>query len=101
MSNEPISTVLIVEDDPGVMRLQQVRLERAAYRCKVATTAAEALALVREGDVDLMLLDQNLPGGANGLDLYAQVKELGLDIPAILVTGFTGDAIVLQSFRAG
>ncbi|MFO0845599.1 MAG: response regulator, partial [Gemmataceae bacterium] len=42
-----------------------------------------------------------LPGGANGLDLYAQIKELGLDIPAILVTGFTGDAIVLQSFRAG
>jgi PAS domain S-box-containing protein len=101
VSTEPIHTVLIVEDDPGVMRLQQVRLERAGYTCAGAATAADALARVREGDIDLMLLDQNLPGGVNGLDLYAQVKEAGFDIPAILVTGFTGDTIVLQSFRAG
>jgi PAS domain S-box-containing protein len=101
VSSEPMHTVLIVEDDPGVMRLQQLRLERAGYACKSAATAAEALGLVRQGEIDLMLLDQNLPGGVNGLELYAQIKEMGYDIPAILVTGFTGDTIVLQSFRAG
>src|SRR4051794_3920240 len=83
------------------MRLQQLRLERAGYTVKVATTAVDALELVRQSDIDLMLLDQNLPGGVNGLDLYAQAKEGGFDIPAILVTGFGSDAIVLQSFRAG
>jgi PAS domain S-box-containing protein len=101
VANEPTTTVLIVEDDPGVIRLHQLRLERAGYAVKVATTAAAALAQVKGGHIDLMLLDQNLPGGASGLELYAQVKDAGFDIPAILVTGFGGDGIVLQSFRAG
>jgi PAS domain S-box-containing protein len=98
---DPPATVLVVEDDPGVARLQQIRLERAGYQVRVAADAAEALRAVKEGDVDLMLLDQHLPGGKTGLDLYQDVKEAGLDIPAILVTGFAGDSIVLQSFRAG
>ncbi len=93
--------VLVVEDDPGILRLQQKRLERDGYEVKVATSAAEALEQVRAHTIDLLLLDQNLPGGVNGLDFYQQIKQAGYDMPAILVTGFTGESIVLQSFRAG
>jgi PAS domain S-box-containing protein len=92
---------MIVEDDPGVARLQQLRLERAGYDVVVAATAAEALEKVRSTNVDLLLLDHNLPGGTSGLDLYQHIKAAGHDVPAILVTGLRGDSIVLQSFRAG
>jgi PAS domain S-box-containing protein len=98
---EERATLLIVEDDPGVARLQQVRLERAGYNVLVAASAAEALAQVKEAPVDLLLLDQGLPGNTSGLELYQQVKAAGLDVPAILVTALSGDTIVLQSFRAG
>lgn len=98
---EQTATVLVVEDDPGVARLQQKRLQRAGYEVRVVSSAAEALVVVKQGGIDLLLLDQNLSGGVTGLELYQQVKEAGFDIPAILVTGFTGDSIVLQSFRAG
>jgi signal transduction histidine kinase len=95
------ATLLVVEDDPGVARLQQVRLERAGYRVVAAATAAAALDHVRRGGIDLLLLDQNLPGGASGLQLYQQMKAAGHDLPAILVTSLTGDSIVLQALRAG
>jgi PAS domain S-box-containing protein len=101
VAGEQQATVLIVEDDPGVIRLQQLRLERVGHRVEAATTADEAMRKLRGGLIDLMLLDQNLPGGATGLELYQQVKEAGFDVPAILVTGFSGESIVLQSFRAG
>jgi PAS domain S-box-containing protein len=98
---DPPATVLVVEDDPGVMRLQQLGLQRAGYNVRVASTAEEALKVVREDGIDLMLLDHNLPGSVTGLELYQKVKDAGYDIPAILVTGFAGESIVLQSFRAG
>lgn len=101
MAADPPVTVLVVEDDPGIIRLQQIRLERAGYRVVVATNAVKALDIIRHDTIDIMLLDQNLSDGATGLEFYQQVKEAGFDIPAILVTGFSGDSIVLQSFRAG
>lgn len=94
-------TVLILEDDAGVARLQQLRLERAGYTTRVAGTAAEALAHVERGGVELLLLDYRLPGEANGLDFYARLKGLGHDLPVILVTGFSDDATAIRALRAG
>jgi PAS domain S-box-containing protein len=101
VADKQLATILVVEDDPGVLRLQQVRLERAGYQVQTAMSAAEAMDRVRAGGIDLLLLDQKLPGDVNGLEFYQQVKDAGFDLPAILVTGFGGDNIVLQSFRAG
>src|SRR5688572_30273803 len=94
-------TILIVEDDPGVARLQQRRLERAGYCVVSAGTAEETMERVRQGGVELVLLDYRLPGDRTGLDLYAQLKAAGHDLPVILVTGFGDEAIVIQALRAG
>lgn len=94
-------TVLVVEDDPGVARLQKRRLEQAGYVVRTAATADEAQAAVETDGVELMVLDYRLPGGVTGLDLYARLKAAGHDVPVILVTGFSDDATVIQALRAG
>jgi PAS domain S-box-containing protein len=101
MGRENPATILIVEDDEGLARLQRLRLERAGYAVAVATTAAEGLARLRQGGVDLVVLDQNLPGGASGLDLHHRMKEAGYGVPAILVTALNDETIVLRALRAG
>jgi PAS domain S-box-containing protein len=101
MGRERSATILIVEDDIGLARLQQRRLERAGYFVAVATTAAEGLARVRRGDIDLAVLDQNLPGGSSGLELYRQIREAGYSVPAILVTALNDETVVLRALRAG
>jgi PAS domain S-box-containing protein len=101
VSTDDVATLLIVEDDEGVARLEQLRLERAGYRVLVAHNATEALELAAQTLPDLLLLDQMLPGNVSGLDLYQQLKSAGCDAPAILVTALSGDSIVLQSLRAG
>jgi signal transduction histidine kinase len=98
---EARATVLVVEDDVGLARLQQRWLERAAYAVVSATAASEALKQVRGNNIDLLVLDERLPGGVSGLELYQQLKAAGHDVPAILVTGFQSDNLVLQALRAG
>jgi PAS domain S-box-containing protein len=101
MGREKPATVLIVEDDEGLARLQSRRLERAGYVVACAADAAGGLARARQGDVDLVVLDQNLPGGTSGLELYRQMKEAGYGVPAILVTALNDETIVLRALRAG
>ncbi len=92
--------VLIVEDDPGVATLERRRLERAGYTVALAGTAEEAMAQVRAGGVALILLDYRLPGDTDGLDFCTALREVGFDIPVILVTGFSSEATVIKAIRA-
>jgi signal transduction histidine kinase len=93
--------VLVVEDDAGQQELQRRRLERAGYAVVTASTAAEGLALLRTRRFDLLVLDHRLPGGSTGLDLYREVRARGDRVPAILVTAFSGEDVVVEALRAG
>jgi signal transduction histidine kinase len=93
--------VLLVEDDPGVARLERLRLERAGYTVAVAPATADALARLRQDGADLLVLDQRLGSGEGGLELYERVKAAGHDVPAILVTGLQEEGLLLQALRAG
>ena len=101
MVQEKGGTVLIVEDDAGVARLQQRRLERAGYQVVLAGTAEEGVEKLQAGNVDLVLLDYCLPGDRNGLEVFARLKEIRRDVPVILVTGFSDEVMVIQAMRAG
>ncbi len=101
MNRVPRATLLIVEDDLGLARLQQRRLERAGYTVQVTASAEEAFQRAAQGDIDLLILDQRLPGGVSGLELYQRMRAANLDVPAILVTGLREDELLLQALRAG
>ena len=101
MSDADEGTVLILEDDEGVARLERLRLERAGYSTVLAATAAEAIQAIEAGGIDLMVLDYQLAGVSNGIDFHDQVRSGGFDIPSILVTGFGDEAILTRALRAG
>ncbi|MGE0449310.1 MAG: response regulator [Vicinamibacterales bacterium] len=92
--------ILIVEDDPGVAALQRRQLQRAGYSVSVAATLEQAMAAVRGGSIDLILIDFRL-GDGSGLDLYEQVRAESWRVPAILVTGFPDQAIAIRALRTG
>jgi signal transduction histidine kinase len=101
MNRTPRATLLIVEDDLGLARLQQRRLERAGYAVQITASAEEAAQRAEQGDIDLLILDQQLPGGVSGLELYQRLRAANLDVPAILVTGLCEDELLLPALRAG
>ena len=95
------ASILIVEDDPGVARLERLQLERAGFAVTVAASADLALTAFRRGKFDLLVLDQNLQMGVSGLDLYEQLRADGVATPAILVTGLSDEATLLRAMRGG
>jgi PAS domain S-box-containing protein len=92
--------ILVVEDDPGVALLQRRRLERSEFRVEVASDVTAAMAALHRGGVDLVVMDYRL-GTTTGLDLHRQMRASGYDVPVIMVTGSTDDAMVIEAMRAG
>src|SRR5436305_7670371 len=101
VTETPDSTILVVEDDPGIATLERRRLERAGYATVTAATAEAALARVAAGGSDLIVLDYSLPGGITGLELHARLQAAGHDLPVIMVTGQSSEAVVIQALRLG
>ena len=96
-----VETVLIVEDDAGVVALERRRLERAGYRVVTADNAAAARTRLASEPVSLILLDHGLPGELDGLTFYGHLREEGWDIPVILVTGFSDAGTAIRALRSG
>jgi two-component system cell cycle sensor histidine kinase/response regulator CckA len=94
-------TVLVVEDDAGVARLQRNALQRAGYTVATAETGAEALDEINRRPVEIVLLDYRLSDGLTGLDVYAQLRANGHKLPVIIVTGLSDEVTVIQALRAG
>jgi len=75
--------ILVVEDDPLVSEVVAAALDDS-YRTSLVETSAEAMARMRDGGIDLMLLDCTLPGGLDA-QLIPQADKAG--IPVILMSG--------------
>ena len=94
-------TILIVEDDLGIATLERRCLGRHGYGVVCATDAEEALARIEEGGIGLVVLDQGLPGGITGLELYERMKASGRDLPVVMVTGHSSEETVVEALRLG
>ncbi|MBR0671584.1 chemotaxis protein CheB [Neoroseomonas soli] len=82
--------ILLTEDDPEVRDLLTRVLEGEGHQVIAAPDGSAALELVASGGLrpDLLLLDYNLPGGLDGLQLSTKLRErLHHPVPAIMLTG--------------
>jgi PAS domain S-box-containing protein len=87
-------TVLLVEDEPAILRMGQAMLERLGYKVLAAVAPAEALRIVEAhgGDIDLVVTDVVM-AGMNGRDLADRVRTLCPDIRILFISGYTADVI--------
>jgi FixJ family two-component response regulator len=80
------SVVAVVDDDASVLRATQALLRSRAFT-PLAYSSAEAFLHSSEGrQARCLILDVNLPG-LSGVQLHEQLRQEGVEIPAILVTG--------------
>ena len=93
-------TVLVVEDNTLSRELTSALLKSAGYHVVVAKDGAEALMMLGRQPVDLLLLDVGLPF-IDGHSLLQAVKENGVEVPAILISGLPGDEVEDRAFANG
>jgi putative nucleotidyltransferase with HDIG domain len=92
--------LLVVDDEPSIREILAEGLEGYGFPVRMASSAAEAFDAVREGGIDLVLSDIDMPGG-NGIDLLKRLKAFAPDLDVIMVTGVVDVDIAMASIRDG
>ena len=82
--------VLVIDDEPSIREGLRLLLQEWGFHAVTAADAeqVEQAVAALEGRIDLVLSDVHLGGGADGLELVAQLRRIcGRELPAILITG--------------
>jgi two-component system, OmpR family, response regulator CpxR len=82
----PKKTILCVDDNEQALSVRKFLLETRGYRVQTAASSERALELFREGGIDLVVSDLIMPY-MDGNELIRRLKELGPEVPAILISG--------------
>jgi DNA-binding response OmpR family regulator len=91
--------ILIVDDDPDIMRLVAATLREMGYAPLTAASAIEGLRALFNERPNLILLDVMMPG-MDGWEMAARVRELS-DVPIIMVTAKDSEVDKLRGFNLG
>jgi CheY-like chemotaxis protein len=86
-------TILVVEDDPDVLRMLGKALRSLGYQVIAARNGQEALTLWREHgqQIDLMITDLVMPEGMTGLELAGKVRAERPDLRVIISSGYSAE----------
>jgi len=83
----PSQRVLIVDDEENQRRTLCIGLRIDGFDVQQASTAADALRILSESQVDVMLADLMMPG-INGLELARQVRQLFPSVKVVLTSAY-------------
>lgn len=89
--------ILIVDDNPSNIQLAADTLKALNVSILFATNGFRALEIVEEQDIDLILMDINMPK----MDGFETVKKINLDIPIIFLTALNDKKNILNAFSLG
>ncbi len=95
-------TILIIDDQPFFITMQQNMLQRQGYRVVSASNGTEGLAQAKKHKPDIILLDVEMPG-VDGIEVCRQMKEDPelKHIPVIILTATQDLKLNERSFKAG
>lgn len=86
-------TILWADDEMDLLKAHIIFLEEKGYKVITATNGSDALDLMDKNDVDLVLLDENMPG-LNGIETLSKIKQSKPLIPVIMITKSEEEAIM-------
>jgi len=92
-------SILITDDDSNSRDALREIIQPEGFRTLLAASGEEAIDIVREGSVHLVLLDMHMPT-LTGLETLQLVHQINAHLPAILVTGDPSDRLVRQAIQA-
>jgi serine phosphatase RsbU (regulator of sigma subunit) len=97
------SRILLVEDDPalaGVLELAFRDADAVDFVIKREATLEAAIALLAWREIDVILLDLNLPD-SRGLETFSKIQRVAPELPVIILSGLADEALAMETVRAG
>lgn len=92
--------VLVVDDDPDINRLLQVRLRNVGFSVRSAADGESAIEEMQRQIPDVVLLDISMPG-MSGLEVLDRIRKDQLDVAVVMTTAFGSESIAVDALRRG
>ena len=92
--------ILIVDDEPDLCHIFKRFLEVDGYRCLTATGGEEALELLAENEIFLVITDINMPG-MSGIDLLREVGARYPEVAVLMLSAVDDRKVAVQSLQLG
>src|SRR5919112_2171679 len=80
-----LAKILWVDDEIESLQSQKMFLENKGYAVHTLTNGFDAIDYIKENIVDVVLLDESMPG-ITGLETLAGIKEINSQVPIVLIT---------------
>ena len=93
-------TVLVIDDEPVLQDVLGSLLRGDGFECLQATTAADGERVLREEEVDVVLLDLMLPDRP-GLELLPEIKDFDPHLPVVVITAYSSVESAIEAMREG
>ena len=91
--------ILVVDDEPGIRRMLEKLFNQEGLECTTAEEGEQALALMAEQQIDVVITDLRMPG-ISGLELLERVKDRS-DADVMVMTGHDGDLTFEEAIEKG
>ncbi|MFN3581735.1 MAG: sigma-54-dependent transcriptional regulator [Pseudomonas sp.] len=92
--------VLIIDDEPDILELLDLTLQRMQVRTCSAMTVKQALELLGRQHFDLCLTDMRLPDG-DGLDVVRHIQQHQPQLPVAMITAYGSLDTAISALKAG
>src|SRR5438045_2216241 len=96
--------ILVIDDDIAIRTSLLLLFQNEKYTAVAASSGEEALRIVNENDISLVVLDLNFSietSGTEGMSLLADIRKITSDIPVILITGWGTIELAVQGMKLG
>jgi len=94
------ANILVIEDDPSLRRIMQLRMDHNGFTVRCAATGEEGIEMLEGEPFDLVLTDLMLPG-VSGLDVLKYVKSHHPTAPVIVLTAFGTVETAVEAMKSG
>ena len=92
--------ILIVDDEVVIRRLLHQKLSRVGYSCEEANSAEQALTKLASNQIELVILDVNMPG-KSGIDILPEIKSNYQNTVVIMATAIAETSIAVECMKRG
>ena len=100
MKSDDQRRIVVVDDDPSVVRALARLIRLADYVVQTFESAEAFLEGHAEDDSDCLILDVHLPG-LSGVELQARLRDAGSSLPIIFITAFDSERVHTEALEAG
>ncbi len=95
-----MKTILVVDDEPNYRLILSELIRDEGYEVFTAASGEEAMTIVRETDLDLVITDMLMPG-IDGMELLTEIKIFNAALPVIMITAFGEVEKAVAAMQAG